>query len=384
MEEEDYTSYSYSYFSSYYDYNSSTLGAEPELRVHAVLVPIVFGIITIVGLLGNVSVVVVIARNRSMRTVTNFFIMNNAITDMVFIVICAPITASQFILTDWIYGDFICKTVAFMQYVSVQASCSTITAMTIDRYMVVLHPMKSLHTRTVRRATFINIVIWITSFLLHIPVAVFYEMETVVTDGETFCARRFISLDAQKGYEFYAVSIMYVLPFIVMAFCYRRILRTVWSKYLVVSSSTLAQRRRRWKITRMTLLVVVLFGVCWGPIHAMHLVALFQPKRRHASDSFYNFNIFCLCLSYSNSAINPFVYALSGRSYRSLLVACLPGKQRNSAKSPMGSTRTRAGSAQYSYEMNIMRNVQNGRSQKAKYTHFYLGGGRHVVRAAPE
>ncbi|XP_038077279.1 G-protein coupled receptor 54-like [Patiria miniata] len=270
-------------------------------------------------------------------------------------------------------------------WVSVQASCSTITAMTIDRYMVILHPMKSLHTRTVRRTTFINIIIWITSFLLHIPVAVFYEMETFLDDGGAFCAKKFISLDAQKGYEFYAVLITYILPFIVMTFCYLRILRTVWSKYLIVSSSTQAQRRRRWKITRMTLLVVVLFGVCWGPIHAVHLVTLFQSKRRGASEASYNFYIFCLCLSYSNSAINPFVYAFSGRSYRNLLVACLKGRQRHNAMTPLGSTRTRAGSAQYSFEMNnLMRNVQNGRSPKAKYTHYYLGGGRHIVRAAPE
>ena len=114
--EEDYGDYSYSYYSFYY--NASMDALEPELGVRAILVPIVFGIITIVGLVGNGCVVVVIARNRAMRTVTNFFIMNNAITDMVFIVICAPITASQFVLTDWIFGNFVCKLVAFMQYVS--------------------------------------------------------------------------------------------------------------------------------------------------------------------------------------------------------------------------------------------------------------------------
>ncbi len=112
------TSFSYSYSSYYYSSNFTT-GFEGESGVYAVLVPIVFGIITVVGLIGNGCVVVVIARNRCMRTVTNFFIMNNAITDMVFVVICAPVTASQFVLTDWIFGDFICKLVVFMQYVSI-------------------------------------------------------------------------------------------------------------------------------------------------------------------------------------------------------------------------------------------------------------------------
>ena len=113
------SSSSYSYYSYSYYSNSNFTMVEAELGVHAVLVPIIFGIITVVGLIGNICVVIVIVRNRCMRTVTNFFIMNNAITDMVFIVLCAPVTASQFVLTDWIFGEFICKLVAFMQYVSI-------------------------------------------------------------------------------------------------------------------------------------------------------------------------------------------------------------------------------------------------------------------------
>lgn len=112
------SSYSYSYSNYYYPSNANFTGFEDEPSVYAVLVPVIFGIITVVGLIGNGCVVIVIARNRCMRTVTNFFIMNNAITDMVFVVICAPVTASQFVLTDWIFGDFICKLVVFMQYVS--------------------------------------------------------------------------------------------------------------------------------------------------------------------------------------------------------------------------------------------------------------------------
>nr|QVN25226.1 kisspeptin-type receptor 9 [Asterias rubens] len=381
-------SYSYSYSSFYYSSNSNfTNGFEGETGVHAILVPIIFGIITVVGLIGNGCVVIVIARNRCMRTVTNFFIMNNAITDMVFVVICAPVTASQFILTDWIFGDFICKLVVFMQYVSVQASCSTIMAMTIDRYMVILHPMRSLHARTIRRTTCINIVIWLTSFLLHVPVAIYYEQVSEPNNGY-FCGTNFVNITASKIYHFYAVIVLYVFPFLVMTFCYLRILRKVWSKYLIVTSSTQTQRKRRWKITRMTLLVVILFGICWGPIHAVHLVALFKTatSATEIDWSYYNFSIFCLCISYSNSAINPFVYAFSGRSYRSLLLSCLKRKPGKNPVSRMCSSRTKAGSAQYSLEMNnlIRTNGQNGRSPKTRYTNQYIGGGRHIVRAVPE
>ena len=113
---EDYTDWSYSY-SLYYSYGyNETFTEEPEQML---ALPIVFAIITVVGIIGNACVVIVILRNKHMRTVTNYFIMNNAITDMVFLIICVPITGSQYLIDDWIYGAFMCKLVVYMQYVSI-------------------------------------------------------------------------------------------------------------------------------------------------------------------------------------------------------------------------------------------------------------------------
>ncbi len=105
--------YSYSYSFDYYGLNST------HIEETQIAIPIVFAIITVVGLIGNGCVLVVIIRNKNMRTVTNYFIMNNAITDIVFLIICVPITGSQFLISEWIYGAFMCKLVAYMQYVSI-------------------------------------------------------------------------------------------------------------------------------------------------------------------------------------------------------------------------------------------------------------------------
>lgn len=116
-----YSSLSYSY-SDYYGGNFTHYDTDD-----GPIVPVIFSIITIVGLLGNGCVLIVISRNKHMQTVTNFFIMNNAITDIVFLMICAPITASQFLLSDWIYGAFMCKFVAYMQYVSIKQQAISFT-----------------------------------------------------------------------------------------------------------------------------------------------------------------------------------------------------------------------------------------------------------------
>ncbi|XP_071490077.1 G-protein coupled receptor 54-like [Diadema antillarum] len=307
---------------------SNILGNQtlPTRSAGYLIVPIVFGIITVVGLVGNFCVILIIARNQAMRSVTNYFIMNNAISDMMFLLACAPITASSFALPSWIFGDFMCKMVVYMQYVTVQASCATLVAMTADRYRVILRPIHSLHSRTVTRANAINVVIWIASFLLHIPAALLMEVHSDPWRNTKFCGVRG-QRDSQKwlfafrAYQVYAKLILYILPFVVMTYSYTRILRTVWSSFYLASMASEAQRKKRWKVTRMTLTVVVLFGVCWGPIHAINLATSFQINTEAFSNQHLtHFTFFSLCLAYSNSALNPFLYAFSGRSYREMLL----------------------------------------------------------------
>ncbi|KAJ8028961.1 KiSS-1 receptor [Holothuria leucospilota] len=84
----------------------------------SIVVPSIFGLITIVGLFGNFTIIFVTFRSRTMRGVTNFFIMNNAISDILFLLLCVPITASQFVFADWIYGTVVCKFFAYIQHVS--------------------------------------------------------------------------------------------------------------------------------------------------------------------------------------------------------------------------------------------------------------------------
>lgn len=111
----------YEYDSSFYPFSASTFYStldENGRLLESIIVPSIFGLITIVGLFGNLTIIFVTLRSRSMRGVTNFFIMNNAISDIVFLLLCVPITASQFWLDDWMFGGVICKFFAYIQHVS--------------------------------------------------------------------------------------------------------------------------------------------------------------------------------------------------------------------------------------------------------------------------
>ena len=74
-------------------------------------------VITLIGLVGNSIVVTVICCQGQLKTVTNYYIVNLAITDLAFLVACAPFTASLYATRDWIFGRFLCKFVFFLQQV---------------------------------------------------------------------------------------------------------------------------------------------------------------------------------------------------------------------------------------------------------------------------
>ncbi|CAF4518200.1 unnamed protein product, partial [Rotaria socialis] len=76
---------------------------------------ILYVIVFIVGTIGNLLVIIVIQRNRSMRTVTNIFIMNLAAADLLVLVFCLPATAIQDVTKTWFFGLGLCKFVNYIQ-----------------------------------------------------------------------------------------------------------------------------------------------------------------------------------------------------------------------------------------------------------------------------
>ena len=68
-----------------------------------------------VGLIGNLLVCIAVYRNYSMRTVTNYFIVNLAVGDLLVIIICLPSTVLWDVTETWFLGLHLCKIVPYLQ-----------------------------------------------------------------------------------------------------------------------------------------------------------------------------------------------------------------------------------------------------------------------------
>ncbi|XP_062868425.1 G-protein coupled receptor 54-like [Trichomycterus rosablanca] len=291
--------------------------------VDAWLVPLVFALIMVVGLIGNSLVLHVISNHKKMWTATNIYIANLALTDITFLVCCVPFTAVLYPLPSWIFGDFMCKFVSYIQQVSAQATCMTLTVMSVDRWYITVYPLRSLKHRTPRVATMVNLGIWMGSFLVSLPVPLYTKTLTGEWYGpQVFCTESFPTSTHRKVFILYNFLAVYLLPLVTICVCYlvmlyqmgRPAVEPIDNNYqLPVQAEHSAAVRTR--VSRMVLVIVQLFILCWGPIQLFILAQAFSP---HFRQDYYTYKvkIWAHCMSYSNSCINPIVYAFMGANFR--------------------------------------------------------------------
>jgi RYamide receptor len=104
---------------------------------------IMYSLVFIVALLGNGLVCFVVQSSPRMKTVTNYFIVNLAVGDILMTLFCIPFSfISVLVLRYWPFGGVMCKIVNYSQAVSVFVSAYTLLAISIDRYMVIMHPLR--------------------------------------------------------------------------------------------------------------------------------------------------------------------------------------------------------------------------------------------------
>ncbi|XP_061450067.1 galanin receptor type 1-like [Rhineura floridana] len=283
-----------------------------------VIVPVLFGFIFLLGMVGNTLVLVVLGRlrpsGRPSRSATNIFILNLSIADFSFLVFCVPFQATIYSLPEWIFGAFFCKWVHYLVMTTMLVSIFTLVAMSVDRYIAVVHAKRSVCIRSKRNATLGVGVIWLLSLLIAIPVAQHQALMSghPQAPNSSFCWEYWADNLAAK--QFYKVTILlvgYLLPLMLITCCYAKVLYHLHKK--VKNISRKSERSKR-KTAQTVLLVVAVFLISWLPHHIITMWAEFgQFPLNNIS---FTFRIISHCLAYGNSCINPIIYAFLSENFR--------------------------------------------------------------------
>ncbi|XP_058479508.1 neuropeptide Y receptor Y2, like [Solea solea] len=311
------------------------------LSVQVVLI-LAYSTIIVLGVLGNSLVIYVIYRFKTLRTVTNFFIANLAVADLLVNTLCLPFTLVYTLQGEWKFGSTLCFLLPYAQGLAVHVSTVTLNVIALDRHRCIVY---HLETRMRKDVCFGVIALtWVLSAVLASPLAIFREYGSFTLEpGHSIqvCTEKWPGKSTDG--TFYSISMLilqYFLPLSIISFAYARI----WSKLRghvspaenACSGAAGSERhRRRRKTTKMLVTMVVVFAVSWLPFHAFQLATDIDSAVLDMRDFrllYTVFHVVAMCSTFAN----PLLYGWMNRNYRAAFLAVFkcrrPGERGRSGR----------------------------------------------------
>lgn len=276
-----------------------------------------------------------------MRNATSVFIINLCVVDGLYCTFSFPLAAFTFIYKTWPFSDPLCKFYPMVRYSNVALSLFTVIAITINRYVVIVHPKYYTKMYTKTNIAISIAVIWISSFLLLTPTAFGVWGSFGFSPEVNVCT---ILEKNGKSPKSFLYVLAFFLPSAIFIYCYARIYLTVRKserqlkvKYDLIGDISKKRnfckklccfperekeevkmaakdRKQKKKITkdlrllRMILVIFVIFIISYFPIA---FVKIFKKEKDWPVLS-----MFALLGIYSTAFVNPIVYVVMSKEYR--------------------------------------------------------------------
>uniref|UniRef100_A0A8C7H9M2 Neuropeptide FF receptor 1 n=1 Tax=Oncorhynchus kisutch TaxID=8019 RepID=A0A8C7H9M2_ONCKI len=276
-------------------------------------------------MVGNYLVCLIVVKNRHMRTVTNLFILNLAISDLLVGIFCIPTTLVDNLITGWPFSNAVCKLSGLVQGISVAASVFTLVAIAVDRFRCIVYPFKPKLTLLVAKAT-IGLV-WALALVIMLPSAVMLTVDQekghfmVSSDNQIYplyyCYETWPDPEMRKVYTMVLFTHIYLMPLALIMIMYG----CIGAKL----SSPISQRKV--KVVKMLIVVALLFMLSWLPLWTLMLLTDYARPEGDQLDLLTGYIFpFSHWLAFSNSSINPIIYGYFNENFKKgFQAACRPG-----------------------------------------------------------
>ncbi|XP_028816159.1 neuropeptide Y receptor Y7 [Denticeps clupeoides] len=340
---------SWNYTSRHQEAVNSTASSRPTFgeditkhRTVQIMLITAYSLIILLGLLGNALVIYMIVLYRNMRTVTNYFIANLALADLMVDTMCLPFTLAYTLLDEWKFGAVLCHMLPYAQALSVHVSILTLTVIALERYRcIVFH----LGQRLTTCASFTVIgLTWASGAILAVPLAIFreyrYEDIAYINLRIAVCSEKWPH-GTNRDAIIYSLSMLllqYVLPLSIITYAYVCIWMKLKNHVSPSSRSDSVYRRRN--TTKMLALVVLVFAVCWLPFHMFQLASDLDLVLNFKEYKllYTVFHIVAMCSTFTN----PLLYGWMNQNYRNGFLMFFRCEHKPDTIHPEGSFRTRS------------------------------------------
>ncbi|CAJ1087019.1 cholecystokinin receptor [Xyrichtys novacula] len=344
---------------------------------------LLYTLIFLLSVFGNLLIIVVLMLNKRMRTVTNSFLLSLAVSDLMMAIFCMPFTLIPNILEDFIFGETMCKTVTYFMGISVSISTFSLVAIAIERYSAICNPLKSRSWQTRSHAYRVITATWMVSLLIMVPYPVFSNLRTFPKGNGTvghMCRLSWPTQQAEQTWYVLLLFTLFFIPGVVMIIAYGLISRELYRGmqfemgqntesaaqkngvgrpltgtnddddgcYIQVSkkpsssvelptlsasaaanqakterarsNTSEAKLQAKRRVIRMLMVIVALFFICWMPLYSANTWKAFDLKS--ASKALSGAPIsFIHLLSYSSACVNPIIYCFMNMRFRKALLS---------------------------------------------------------------
>lgn len=267
-----------------------------ELFFTTVFIPVLYSFIFLLGLGGNLFVIVLMAKKSGGKRVVDAFVLNLAVADVVFVCTLPFWVAAGARGNRWPLGEGLCKVSSYAIAVNRCSSILFLTALSVERYLVIRKVLDTKVTGSQRHVRVTCGVIWALSLLLGAPALRYRRLDgddCWDEDGEDFSLAM--------------VFLTFLLPLGVITFCYCSI-------YCRLQRHVRLGRGVR-RSHRAIVTIVAAFLCSWLPLNACKVLLFFLAKGTLALSQGQEVALRWVvaastCLAFVNSCINPLIYAL--------------------------------------------------------------------------
>eukprot|EP00099_Drosophila_melanogaster_P002031 NP_001097741.1 Tachykinin-like receptor at 86C, isoform B [Drosophila melanogaster] len=306
---------------------------------------IIFGLMMFVAIAGNGIVLWIVTGHRSMRTVTNYFLLNLSIADLLMSSLNCVFNFIFMLNSDWPFGSIYCTINNFVANVTVSTSVFTLVAISFDRYIAIVHPLKRRTSR--RKVRIILVLIWALSCVLSAPCLLYSSIMTkhyYNGKSRTVCFMmwpdgRYPTSMADYAYNLIILVLTYGIPMIVMLICYSLMGRVLWGSRSIGENTDrqMESMKSKRKVVRMFIAIVSIFAICWLPYHLFFIYAYHNNQvasTKYVQHMYLGF----YWLAMSNAMVNPLIYYWMNKRFRMyfqrIICCCCVGLTRHRFDSP--------------------------------------------------
>nr|XP_046235520.1 arg8-vasotocin receptor-like [Scatophagus argus] len=297
------------------------------------------------AVVGNVSVLLAMSKNRRKPSRMHLFMKHLSLADLV-VAFFQVLPQLCWEITFRFYGpDFLCRIVKHLQVLGMFASTYMMVMMTLDRYIAICHPLQTLQQPTQRAYMMIGST-WACSLVLSTPQYFIFSLSEVRPGSAVYdCWGHFVEPWGVRAYITWITAGIFLVPVAVLIFCYGFICRTIWRnlKYKthrksvgavaeatkngilgrnsVSSVSTISRAKLR--TVKMTFVIVLAYVVCWAPFFTVQMWSVWDET--FSWDDSENTTVTLSALLASlNSCCNPWIYMIFSGHLLSDFASSLP------------------------------------------------------------